>query len=151
MRRENGIRYAVLVENVLNTEFSAIGIPAMSKIHFSDLIGIGLNVDRFSAMLQGSNRAVFIAEIGQRHNNAVILALMRFQPLGVFPTLLTRFDCTIARQLLRRDQVIVSCVGYGLYHFLSCSGNKTCREKSSVSEIQRKFHMYALRLIKISS
>ena len=75
---EDSISKAILIEHVHHGKLTAERVTAMFKVHLSKLIGVSLDQNRYTAVPQGGNGAVFIPKVRQAEDHAVILALVFF-------------------------------------------------------------------------
>ena len=141
MRRHHRIRHLILLKYVRHGKFSAEGIPAMGKIHLSDLIRIRLHQNRNPCILQCRDGSVFIDEDRLTEDHSVILPLMGFQPLCIESALIPGLHCSVPGRILIHDQILIPCIRHRLHKILSGTLDQLCRHKSSVSKIQRKSHV----------
>ena len=78
MRGIYGVLNAVLVEHVFDTQLAAEGVSSGVKVHFTDLVGIGLYEDRHTGVPAGGYGAVLISKVGKTDDYAVEAALVFF-------------------------------------------------------------------------
>ena len=136
MGLKNGEGNSVLIENVGYRELTAVSVAAVLEVHLADRVGISLHKDRNTCILKSGNRAVLVDEDRHAEDNSVILALVGLEPIVVESTLVASLNCAVTGSVLVHNEVVVACVGNGLYHILACALNELCGHKAAVSEIQ---------------
>ena len=140
MGLEHRERDIVLTEHVGDRELAAVGVAAVGKVHLADLVGVRLHEDGHARVLQGGDGAVFVGENGHGEDDAVILALVLLEPLGVKQTLVARLDAAVAGQFLVHHDVVIAGVGDGLDHVVACAVDQLAGHEAAVAEAEGKGH-----------
>ena len=140
MGLEDRERDVVLTEHIRDGELAAVGVAAVSEVHLTDLIGIGLHEDGHARVLQGGNGAVFVGENGHGEDDAVILALVLLEPLGVEQAFVSCLDAAVAGELLIHHDVVIARVGDGLDHVVACAVDQLAGHEAAVAEAEGKGH-----------
>ena len=140
MGLEHRERDIVLTENIRDGELAAVGVAAVGKVHLADLVGIGLHEDGHARVLQRGDRAVFVGENRHGEDDAVILALVLLEPLGVEQALVARLDAAVAGELLVHHDIIIAGVSHGLDHIVACAVDQLAGHEAAVAEAKGKGH-----------
>ena len=140
MGLEHRERDIVLTEHVRDGELAAVGVAAVGKVHLADLVGVRLHEDGHARVLQGGDGAVFVGENGHGEDDAVILALVLLEPLGVEQAFVSCLDAAVAGELLIHHDVVIARVGDGLDHVVACAVDQLAGHEAAVAEAEGKGH-----------
>ena len=141
VRLENGKGHLVLREYVRHGELAAVGVAAMGKVHFADLVRIGLHQNRHARVLQGGDGAVFVHKDGHAEDHAVILPLVLLEPSGVLTALVARFHRAVAGGGFLHHDVVIARVGHGFDHVVTRPEDQFSGHEPAVTKAQRKRHL----------
>lgn len=141
MGLEDGKWHAVLGEHIGDGELTAVGIPAVGKVHLADLVRVCLHEDGNASVLEGGDGPILVGEDGHGEDHAVILALMLLQPLGVQQALVPGLHAAVAGELLVHHDVAVPGIGDGLDHVVPGAVDQFPGHEAAVAESQRKCHL----------
>ena len=140
MGLETGERHAILAEDVGHGELAAVGIAPVGKIQLADFIGIRLHQNGHACILQRGDGAVFVGKDRHGEDHAVILAFVLLEPLSVEPALVPGLHAAVAGQRRVHHDVVVACVGDGLYHIVPGAVDQLAGHEAAVAKAKGKRH-----------
>jgi len=111
-------------------------------------VGIGLYKHGDIGVFKGLGGTVFIAEIGQTHDDALIFSAIFLKKIGIELALGYGFDGAEACEAFLHGDAIKAGVGDGLFHF-GTGGNGFARKKAAVCKIKRKSDFHSVPFLAV--
>ena len=145
--REAGVLVIHLLEHTAQTQPAAECVAAVGKVHLSDLVGICLQQHGHARVSDGGLDAVFIAEVGQAHDDSVVLAPMFVQEIGVDHALGGGLHRTEMGAFLWELNKLHVAAARRLAHILAGGVDHAAGKKSAVRDQKRKFDVHLCILL----
>jgi hypothetical protein len=136
MRSERGELDVVLEEDVHHGQLAAERVAAQGRAHLVHIVGVRVNQDRHTGVLERGRTAVLVAKVGQREDHAVELAAILLQEGGEPGPLLDRFHRAVAGGRLVQGDDFVAEAFQRCDQLGARAGNEGRGEEAPVAQVK---------------